>query len=78
MSAWVGIGRSDIGLVRRSNQERLAGTFDHLGFWAVADGMGGTYGGDISAQTAVATVKGSRRTFCRAFTGGTWATEPNS
>ena len=56
MSAWVGIGRSEIGLVRASNQDAFA-VIDRLGLWAVADGMGGHVGGEIAAQTAIASVK---------------------
>ncbi len=56
MSAWVGIGRSEIGLVRATNQDAFA-TIDPLGLWAVADGMGGHTGGEIAAQTAIASIK---------------------
>lgn len=56
MSAWVGIGRSDVGLVRSSNQDAFLAV-DHLGFWAIADGMGGHVGGDIAAYTAIANLK---------------------
>ncbi|MBH0194480.1 MAG: serine/threonine-protein phosphatase, partial [Nitrospira sp.] len=55
MSTWVGIGRSEIGLVRTMNQDALA-TLDPLGLWAVADGMGGHVGGEIAAQTAIASI----------------------
>lgn len=55
MSAWVGIGRSEIGLVRATNQDAFA-TIDPLGLWAVADGMGGHAGGDVAAQTAIASI----------------------
>ncbi len=55
MSTWVGIGRSEIGLVRAMNQDAFA-TLDPLGLWAVADGMGGHVGGEIAAQTAIASI----------------------
>jgi PPM family protein phosphatase len=55
MSTWVGIGRSEIGLVRTMNQDAFA-TLDPLGLWAVADGMGGHIGGEIAAQTAIASI----------------------
>ena len=69
MSAWVGIGRSDIGRVRSSNQDAFV-TADHLNFWAVADGMGGHPGGDIAAHTAIASVTARAELFSESLRSG--------
>ncbi|MDR4466322.1 MAG: protein phosphatase 2C domain-containing protein [Nitrospira sp.] len=56
MNGWIGIGRSEVGLVRTVNQDAFT-VVDQYGVWAVADGMGGHIGGDIAAQTAITTLK---------------------
>ena len=50
---WTGVGRTETGYVRASNQDALA-LLNDCGVWIVADGMGGHPAGDIAAQTAVA------------------------
>lgn len=50
---WIGVGRTEVGYVRKSNQDALA-LLNDCGVWIVADGMGGHPAGDIAAQTAVA------------------------
>ena len=50
---WTGVGRTETGHVRASNQDALA-LLNDCGVWLVADGMSGHPAGDIAAQTAVA------------------------
>ena len=50
---WTGVGRTETGHVRASNQDALA-LLNDCGVWIVADGMGGQPAGNIAAQTAVA------------------------
>ena len=49
---WFGIGRSETGHVRLSNQDAFAVVND-CSVWIVADGMGGHPAGDVAACTAV-------------------------
>jgi len=49
---WAGVGRTERGHVRASNQDALA-LLNDCGVWIVADGMGGHPAGDLAAQTAV-------------------------
>jgi serine/threonine protein phosphatase PrpC len=53
LQQWTGVGRTETGYVRTSNQDALA-LLNDCGVWIVADGMGGHPAGDIAAQTAVA------------------------
>ena len=50
---WIGVGRTETGHVRTSNQDALA-LLNDCSVWIVADGMGGHPAGDLAAQTAVA------------------------
>ena len=50
---WTGVGQTETGHVRASNQDALA-LLNDCGVWIVADGMGGHPAGDLAAQTAVA------------------------
>ncbi len=51
-------GKTDIGLVRSSNQDTfVSGTFSNGAAWAVVcDGMGGANGGQIASQLAAETI----------------------
>ena len=50
---WAGVGRTELGHVRASNQDALA-LLNDCAVWIVADGMGGHPAGGLAAQTAVA------------------------
>lgn len=50
------IGISDIGCVRRSNEDSI-GLFDDLDLYIVADGMGGHAAGEIASKMAVDQIK---------------------
>ncbi len=69
MSTWFGVGRSEIGLVRSVNQDAFA-VIDTVGVWAVADGMGGHVGGEVAAQTAIATVQAEAAASSHLFGNG--------
>lgn len=49
---WHGVGLTDRGRVRTSNQDAFA-ILDECGVWIVADGMGGRAGGDIASRITV-------------------------
>ncbi len=49
---WFGVGRSETGHVRQTNQDAFAAINSRF-VWVVADGMGGHPAGDLAARTAV-------------------------
>ncbi|MFZ2030097.1 MAG: protein phosphatase 2C domain-containing protein [Vitreimonas sp.] len=53
---FLSVGRSDIGCVRKLNEDAFLERAD-MGLWAVADGMGGHDAGDIASATVIESLK---------------------
>jgi len=49
---WIGVGRTETGHVRQSNQDDFA-AINSCNFWILADGMGGHPAGDVAAHITI-------------------------
>ncbi|HSF10042.1 MAG TPA: Stp1/IreP family PP2C-type Ser/Thr phosphatase [Nitrospirales bacterium] len=58
---WVGVGLTDLGLVRKLNQDAFS-LDNSLQLWVLADGMGGHAGGEVASQIAVKAIPDVVRT----------------
>jgi len=52
---WMGVGRTDIGRIRKLNQDAFS-LHDDLQLWVLADGMGGHAGGEVASQITIETI----------------------
>ncbi|UTV99818.1 serine/threonine-protein phosphatase [Marinomonas rhizomae] len=58
--SWTGHGQTDIGPLRKENQDSLT-ALDQIGVWCVADGMGGHKEGGIASHLATQSLEGLQR-----------------
>ncbi|WP_417506582.1 PP2C family protein-serine/threonine phosphatase [Marinomonas gallaica] len=58
--SWTGHGQTDIGPLRKENQDSLT-VLDQIGVWCVADGMGGHKEGGIASHLATQSLEDLKR-----------------